>query len=216
MSSSCIYVEPLGTTSSEIVLPAAVTVQITCTDDDYSFPIWYLQGQRIDHIPSGRKEELGVTLFHTDTVDSRISSPMHIDGSPAIHNTTLQCRIWGEIVYSTTLLYQESQLPAPSNLTATNDSGSTIMIEWNPPILQDTEQDHVQIRMDPNILVYSVNIIDTTTNRTTLAVNVTQTSYRFTNFTACHGYWLQVSAWNAAGEGDGNTTQYLHKRGTYS
>ena len=106
-SSSCIYIGPLGATSSEIVLPAAVTVQLTCTDDDYSFPIWILQGERIDDIPQGRKEELGVTLFHTDTFSDRtISSPVHINGSPVIHNMTLQCRIRGEIVYSTTLLYQ--------------------------------------------------------------------------------------------------------------
>ena len=101
-----IYVEPLGATSSGIVLPAAVTVQFNCTADDYTFPIWNLQGQRVDHIPQSRLEELGVTLFPTYTVDSRISSRMHIDGSSTIHNMTLQCRIRGEIVYSTTLLYQ--------------------------------------------------------------------------------------------------------------
>jgi len=101
-----LYVELLGATSSGIVLPAAVTVQLNCTADDYTFPIWNLQGQRVDHIPQSRLEELGVTLFPTYTVDSRISSRMHIDGSPTIHNMTLQCRIRGEIVYSTTLLHQ--------------------------------------------------------------------------------------------------------------
>lgn len=101
-----IYVQPLGATPSGIVLPAAVTVQLNCTADDYTFPNWILQGQRVDHIPQTRLEELGVTLFHPYTVDSRISSRMHIDGSPTIHNMTLQCRIREEIVYSTTLLYQ--------------------------------------------------------------------------------------------------------------
>ena len=109
-------------------------------------------------------------------------------------------------------------LPAPTNLTATNDSESTIMIEWDPPILdlpilQGTELDHVQIHMNPNILVYTVNITDTT-NGTTLAVNMTQTSYRFTNTIPCHRYQFQVSAWNPAGEGDrSNTTQYSNKKG---
>jgi len=101
-----IYVEPLGATSSGIVLPAAVTVDLNCTADDYTFPNWILQGERVDHIPQSRLEELGVTLFHPYTVDSRISSRVHIDGSPTIHSMTLQCRIRGEIVYSTTLLYQ--------------------------------------------------------------------------------------------------------------
>jgi len=101
-----IYVELLGATSSGIVLPAAVTVQLNCTANNYTFPIWILQGQRVDHIPQSRLEELGVTLFHPFTVDSRISSRMHIDGSPAIHDMTLQCRIREEIGYSTTLLYQ--------------------------------------------------------------------------------------------------------------
>jgi len=109
-------------------------------------------------------------------------------------------------------------LPAPSHLTITNDGGSTIIIEWeppilDPPILQGPELDHVQIHMNPNILVYSLSITDTT-NRTTLAVNGTQTSYRFTSYIQCHRYQFQVSAWNTAGEGDGNTIQYLHKKGT--
>ena len=86
------------------------------------------------------------------------------------------------------------------------------MIEWDPPILQSTELDHVQIRMNPNILVYSVNIMDTT-NETTLAVNVTESSYIFTNYNPCHRYQFHVSAWNAAGEGDGKTTQFSHEKG---
>ena len=92
------------------------------------------------------------------------------------------------------------------------------MIEWDPPILdlpilQGTELDHVQIHMNPNILVYTVNITDTT-NGTTLAVNMTQTSYRFTNTIPCHRYQFQVSAWNPAGEGDrSNITQYSNKKG---
>ena len=113
------------------------------------------------------------------------------------------------------------RLPAPTNLTATNDSRSTIMIEWDPPILEPpileppilpgTELDHVQIHMNSNILVYTVNIMDTT-NRTTLVVNVTQTSYRFTGYIPCHRYQFQVSAWNAAGEGDRHVW-YSSKRG---
>ena len=87
------------------------------------------------------------------------------------------------------------------------------MIEWDPPILQGAELDHVQIRMNPNILVYSVIIIDNTINETTLAVNVTESNYIFTNYIPCRRYQFQVSAWNAAGEGDGNTTQFSHEKG---
>jgi len=98
--------EPLGSTSG-IVLPEAVTVQLTCTAE-YTYPVWILQGQRILDIPSVRKQELGVNLLDVYFVGTthNISLPVRINGSSAIHNKTLQCSILGEIVYSTTLLYQ--------------------------------------------------------------------------------------------------------------
>jgi len=102
----CHFVEPLGAASSYIVIPAAVTVRLTCTDDDHLFPVWILQGNLISEISTGRQEQLGVTLFHAHVAGSRISSPISIDGSPAIHNMTLQCKIRGESVYNTTILYQ--------------------------------------------------------------------------------------------------------------
>jgi len=107
-------------------------------------------------------------------------------------------------------------LPAPTNLTATNDSGSTIMIEWDPvildpPVLQGTELDHIRIHMNPNILVYSLNITDTINGTTLPMKNMTQTSYGFTGYIPCHRYKFQVSAWNAAGEGERETLQYSLK-----
>ena len=65
--------------------------------------------------------------------------------------------------------------------------------------------------MPLNILVYSLNITDTI-NGTTLAVkNMTETRYMFTNYSQCHRYQFQVSAWNAAGEGDRNTLHFSPK-----
>ena len=113
-------------------------------------------------------------------------------------------------------LSTESRLPAPSTLIATRSGESNITIEWepltlDPPFLQGTELDHVHVHMNPNVLIYSVNITDTI-NGTTLVVNVTQTSYMFTNSIPCHRYQFQVSAWNAAGEGDRHVW-YSSKRG---
>ena len=107
-------------------------------------------------------------------------------------------------------------LPAPTNLTATNDSGSTIMIKWDPiildpPVLQGTELDHIRIHMNPNILVYSLNITDTIRGTTVAVKNMTETSYMYTNYSQCRRYQFQVSAWNAAGEGERNTLHFSPK-----
>jgi len=100
------YLYPLGVTSSGIVLPAAVTIQFTCTSD-FIFPIWILQGQVIDDIPPNQKEELGVNLLRADIINgSKISSSVRINGSLAIHNMILECSIRRVIVYSHILLYQ--------------------------------------------------------------------------------------------------------------
>ena len=106
MSSLSIHIQPLGVTSSRIVLPAAVTIQLTCTSD-FIFPIWILQGQVIDDIPPDQKEELGVNLLRACIINgSKISSSVRISGSLAIHNMILECSIRREIVYSHILLYQ--------------------------------------------------------------------------------------------------------------
>jgi len=111
------------------------------------------------------------------------------------------------------------RLPAPANLTATNDS--TIMIEWDPvildpPVLRGTELDRVQIHMNPNILVYSLNITDTINGKTLAVKNMTETRYKFKNYSQCRRYQFRVSAWNAAGEGDRNTLEFSPKGINYN
>lgn len=96
----------LGVTSAEITLPAAMTVELTCTEDNYILPRWILQGQEIHGMPPSQKEELGLKLMLPDVNGHRISTTVCINGSSAIHDMTLECRIRGGIAYSTTLLYQ--------------------------------------------------------------------------------------------------------------
>ena len=96
----------IGATLAEITLPAAATVELTCTDDDYVLPRWILQGQEIDDMDSSQREELGLKLMPADTVGRYTSITVCINGSSAIHDITLQCKIREEFVYNTTLLYQ--------------------------------------------------------------------------------------------------------------
>ena len=95
-------------------------------------------------------------------------------------------------------------LPSPNNVTLNSQNSSAkTELQWKPPYYTMNNESDV-IHVDPHITQYTVYTIDTYTRMIIGRMNKTETSFTLRNNISDNGPcpMYQVSAWNAAGEGE--------------
>ena len=175
-------------------------MEITCTGSGVSsgFPQWSINGT--NHSPAVLRSQ-GIAVIPENVIDAidqtsnTIFQTLVINGSAAIHGTTIRCVFAGEDIFPSTELVYLAALPPPENLTVSEGG----LVQWRAPYnSMETEA----IRYFLYNVYYSVEVTDTLTQETIMYNETTATYFSFQPPADCIEYTVTVTARGATSVGD--------------
>ena len=168
-------------------------VEITCTGRGLSsLPQWSINGNTIADHGATLLRSLGIAIIPESVLDARdandnLFQTLVINGSAAVHGTTIECVFDGEEMFPSTELVFLVALPPPEDLTVSEGG----LVQWQPPYSSlETEA----IRYFLYNISYSVEVTDTLTQETIMNNETDATSFSFQLPPDCIEYTVTVTA----------------------
>ena len=169
-------------------------VEITCTGSGLmissGLPQWSINGT--NHSPAVLRS-LGIAVIPEnffdaiDQTSNTIFQTLVINGSAAIHGTTIRCVFASEVMFPSTELVYLAALPQPENLTVSEGG----LVQWQPPYSSlETEA----VRYFLYNIRYSVEVTDILTQETIMYNETGSISMSFQLPTDCIEYTVTVTA----------------------